>query len=72
MSYLLATYNGENVQIIISLLIDFTLAKTNFLLNCNTIVFKIHEPMHVKTNNLDFRPGPTETKVYSHKSRLGA
>ena len=28
------------------------------------------EPWHVKTNNLGFRPGPKQTRMYSHRSRL--
>ena len=31
-----------------------------------------HEPAHEKTNNLGFRPGLTQTDLYSHRSRLGA
>ena len=30
------------------------------------------EPVHEKTNNLGFRPGPTQTRLYSHRSRLEA
>ena len=25
------------------------------------------EPVHDKTNNLGFRPGPTQTSLYSHR-----
>ena len=32
----------------------------------------INEPVHEKTNNLGFRPGPTQTRLYSHRSRLEA
>ena len=32
----------------------------------------IFEPVHEKTNNLGFRPGPTQTRLYSHRSRLEA
>ena len=32
----------------------------------------IYEPVHEKTNNLGFRPGPTQTRLYSHRSRLEA
>ena len=28
------------------------------------------EPSHEKTNNLGFRPGPTQTGLYCHRSRL--
>ena len=31
-----------------------------------------YEPPHVKTNNLVFRPGLTQTGLYSHRSRLEA
>ena len=27
----------------------------------------ILEPVHEKTNNLGFRPGPTQTSLYSHR-----
>ena len=30
------------------------------------------EPVHEKTNNLGVRPGPTQTRLYSHRSRLEA
>ena len=30
------------------------------------------EPSHAKNNNLGLRPGPTNTGLYSHRSRLGA
>ena len=32
----------------------------------------INEPVREKTNNLGFRPGPTQTRLYSHRSRLEA
>ena len=32
----------------------------------------LYEPVHEKTNNLGFRPGPTQTRLYSHRSRLEA
>ena len=28
---------------------------------------KSSEPVHDKTNNLGFRPGPTQTSLYSHR-----
>ena len=28
------------------------------------------EPVHEKTNNLDFRPGHTQTMLYSHRIKL--
>ena len=31
---------------------------------------KIFEPVRDKTNNLGFPPGPTQTGLYSHRSRL--
>ena len=31
-----------------------------------TILFT-YEPVHDKTNNLGFRPGPTQTSLYSHR-----
>ena len=30
------------------------------------------EPMHEKTNNLRFRPDPTQTGLYSHRRMLDA
>ena len=32
----------------------------------------IYEPVHEKTNNLVFRPGLIQTRLYSHRSRLEA
>ena len=32
----------------------------------------INEPPHEKTNNMGFRPGLTQTDLYSHRSRLAA
>ena len=32
----------------------------------------IIEPLHEKTKNSGFRPGPTQTGLYSHRSRLEA
>ena len=32
----------------------------------------IFEPVHEKTNNLSFRPGPTQTRLYSHRKELEA
>ena len=32
----------------------------------------INEPVHEKTNNLGFRPGPTQTGLYSHRTLLEA
>ena len=31
-----------------------------------------NEPSHEKSNNLDFRPGPTQTGLYSHRKQLEA
>ena len=33
---------------------------------------KKYEPVHEKTNNLGFRPGPTQTRLYSHRIWLEA
>ena len=33
---------------------------------------KVHEPVHEKTNNLGFRPGLTQTGLYSHRRWLEA
>ena len=32
----------------------------------------VSEPVREKTNNLGFRPAPTQTSLYSHRSRLDA
>ena len=32
----------------------------------------VNEPMHEKTNNLGFRPGPKQTRLYSHSIKLEA
>ena len=32
----------------------------------------LSEPMHEKTNNRGFRPGLTQTRLYSHRSRIEA
>ena len=32
----------------------------------------IVEPVHEKTNNLGFQPGPTQTRLYSHRRWLEA
>ena len=32
----------------------------------------MYEPLHDKTNNLGFVPGPTQTRLYSDRSRLEA
>ena len=30
----------------------------------------LYDPVHEKTNNLGVLPGPTQTSLYSHRSRL--
>ena len=32
----------------------------------------LYEPVREKTNNFVFRPGPTQTDLYSHRNRLEA
>ena len=42
---------------------------------CHSKIFefkRIHEPLHEKTNNLGFRPGLTQTDLYSHRRKLEA
>ena len=34
--------------------------------------YSINEPVHEKTNNLGFRPGLTQTGLYSHRTLLEA
>ena len=36
------------------------------------VIMQRYEPVHVKTNNMGFRPGSTQTGLYSHRSRLEA
>ena len=38
----------------------------------NTPWFFLSEPVREKTNNLGFRPGPTQTGLYSHRKWLEA
>ena len=33
----------------------------------DSAIFTVVEPVHDKTNNLGFRPGPTQTSLYSHR-----
>ena len=35
-------------------------------------IMRIYEPVHEKTNNLGFRPGPTQTGLYSHRRWIEA
>ena len=39
---------------------------------CHEELAVIYEPLREKTNNLGFPPGPTQTNLYSHRSRLEA
>ena len=36
------------------------------------MIILLHEPVHDKTNNLGFRPGPTQTGLYKHRRWLEA
>ena len=57
-------------EIILALKVDrFFASEALIILHINHILF---EPVHEKTNNLGFRPGPTQTRLYSHRSRLEA
>ena len=38
----------------------------------HVVVGRIIEPVHMKTNNLGFRPGPTQTRLYRHRIKLEA
>ena len=44
------------------------------LRTCTAIAVDVNivEPVHEKTNNLGFRPGLTQTRLHSHRSRLEA
>ena len=46
--------------------------KQSSTLSCDSSYLHIFEPVHEKTNNLGFRPGPTQTGLCSHRSRLEA
>ena len=35
-------------------------------------LYLIYKPVHEKTNNFSFRPGPTQTGLYSHRRWLEA
>ena len=35
-----------------------------------TFAYTVYEPVHEKTNNMGFRPGPTQTKLYSDSIKL--
>ena len=39
---------------------------------CQVALVEEFEPVHEKINNLGFRPGLTQTRLYSHRSRLEA
>ena len=43
-----------------------------FFINDLNMVINLNEPVHEKTNNLGFRPGLTQTGLYSLRSRLEA
>ena len=36
------------------------------------VLYVNYEPVHEKTNNFGFRPGPIQTGLYSHRKRLEA
>ena len=36
------------------------------------VIHLVYEPVRDKTNNLGFRPSPTQASLYSHRSRLEA
>ena len=50
------------------------LNRSDSLNHCDIPDHPIHtnEPLHEKTNNLGFRPGLTQTGLFSHRSRLEA
>ena len=41
-------------------------------ITCCNLVQILFEPVHEKTNNLGFRPGPTQTGLYNHRRWLEA
>ena len=43
---------------------------SDYLSNSRLVYSFVFEPLHAKTNNLGFRSGPTQTGLYSHRSRL--
>ena len=40
--------------------------------HCPLFTAYLFEPVHEKTNNLGFRPGPTQTSLYSHRRNPGS
>ena len=56
------------------------LTSTQYTFNCyselgrltNLKIGLTDEPVHEKTNNLGFRPGPTQTRLNSHSLKLEA
>ena len=63
-SYMQTTTNYYLFSLAISDVIILFLGKFNNLIN--------FEQLHEKTNNLGFRPGPTQTDLYNHRSKLKA
>ena len=51
---------------------DFIFLSFVIVFEENTYTFLRNKPLHVKTNNLGFRPGLTQNDLYSHRSRLEA
>ena len=41
-------------------------------LGIEVVVNVINEPVHEKTDNMGFRPGPTQTGLYNHRRWLEA
>ena len=36
----------------------------------HSLIISVFEPVHEKTNNLGFQPGPTQTSLYSHRRNI--
>ena len=51
---------------------DIILLSLSLLNNLSFNIDFTFEPVHEKTNNLGFRPGPTRTGLYSHRRWLDA
>ena len=55
---------------------EILVSVNKIILTCSTVcflsVFVIIEPVHEKTNNFAFLPGPTQTRLYSDSIKLEA
>ena len=54
---------------VVSMLLKCMQVSFEFYTNIYWMAFG-YEPVHEKTNNLGFRPGPIQTRLYSHRRNL--